>query len=297
MEDTAVLDQVDDAPAPEATEELAPADSAEANAATELDDPEGTTDSEPDDPLADLPEAVVKAIDAKLEATRKAERKAAEAKAAESLRQRDADREQRAREQAQAETFRQNAQRANAVRTGGAAKVLNDLVEQARDTGKDVEAQSLVNLATNMNAAAFHEAHAEFGHHLWTSLKASFPSYQPSQEAAAAAARAATSYDRAGMVAAQTQMLREAIESELRPKVKAEVTAELTRKTTAAAKADGLRQNAGKAEQRPTGGAAASSGRGLTLAEINAMPTQEWLSKPKQERERLLADAHAKANR
>lgn len=47
----------------------------------------------------------------------------------------------------------------------------------------------------------------------------------------------------------------------------------------------------------PGAGGAGGSGLALTLAQIDAMPMNEWLSKPKPERERLLEQAHQMATR
>lgn len=74
---------------------------------------------------------------------------------------------------------------------------------------------------------------------------------------------------------------------------KAELVAEQEANDKKAVTTKGLAKPATNG-QRPISGAGGSTPGSMTLAQIEAMPTAQWLAMPKERRDKILADAHAR---
>lgn len=287
MEGTATI-----APEDTAADQVAPTDEApepDGLATTETEQGEETDSADPYD--GKTPEEIRALVAGELERARKDER----AKAGESFRQQLEAANLRAQAEANERTYTANRQRADAVLRGQVTQHLTAAVQAAFDAGKDQVDHGAVRMAAAaVHQAALHTGHEAYSNALTQLLHSGFPEYKASPHLIAQRDEAVRAYDAVGMAQANMALMYEALAQQLTPQLRAQVAAELAKADKGAAATAAARTATTAKAPAPTPGRGAGTSRSMTLAEIEAMPTSDWLAMPKEQRGRLLADAHKK---
>lgn len=161
------------------------------------------------------------------------------------------------------------------------------------DVLQAINPRVISSIAAQVEAMAATEQWALIGDNFDAFVKKEYPDWKPSQELAKSFQNALTSQDPQRMFTARWEYQRQALlETEVPKLVAKQLEQERAKNKSAAqvkAKQEGDRARANAPRPTNTNGAALP-GR-MTLAQIEAMPTAEWLAKPREERNRLLEQA------
>lgn len=288
-EGTAVLAEPDngteliEATPPEAVTEAADEQVAESGDSGE------TTETEPE------PSRWAGKSDEEIEAAIEAARKDAHARSEESHRQRLENARVEAEAQAAERAWLEQRQETEQFMAGKGVAQLQNLVT-AYEEGKITPAQlpqALNYLAGQLTSVAVSSA-IDQSVQFMNDYLAKTPDFKVPGELVQQFNRAMTSRNVRGMEAAKLEILKAQVRESLTAEIRKEIEAEAREKAKSAQKVQQARSadTARASEARPTVGVGSGTPRGrMTLAEIDAMPTNQWLAMPKEERDRLLTEA------
>lgn len=210
---------------------------------------------------------------------------------------------EKAEAQQRQQLFAQQATQAAQWRQGEAAKDIYGLLKTAEariNEGKSVDETwgELLRIVgatqQRIDQAAITQTFAAIQPIVNEALLEAFPDYTAPSNLAEAFYGAVHRYDPQAIFKTVMQIARDAarkdkaLEVEVEGKIKSRIEGD--RKVSSAQAASANRAGRTPTLDVPAGGAK----RSMTLAQIDAMPTSEWLSMPKPERDRLLEEAHRK---
>lgn len=229
----------------------------------------------------------------------------AEARVNKSVEDRLANEREKAIQQQQAQTYAAMQTEASQWRQAQSNQELFGLIQKTiayANEGKSAEEiwqseyRNITGVSAKIDLAAVAQAFEAVRPIANDALLSVFPDYKAPTQLAEKFFGAVHRLDMRATLRAVMEIAKDAAEKD--PRITAKATEEAKkrvegeRKVTSAQTAAANRQGRSPTLDVPSGG----SRRTMTLAQIDAMPTNEWLSMPKAERDRLLEEAHRRAS-